>query len=39
MKFHASDIQLSTSDAQYFQIHLSESNADHGPYVLLQNSF
>ncbi|MBP8047155.1 MAG: hypothetical protein KAY64_00295 [Anaerolineales bacterium] len=39
MKFHASDIQLSSSGGEYFQIHLSESEDEDCAYVLLQNSF
>jgi hypothetical protein len=39
MKFNASDIQISSSGGEYFQIHLSESDDEHCPYVLLQNSF
>jgi len=39
MKFHASNIQLSPSGGEYFQISLSESDVEHCPYVLLQNSF
>lgn len=39
MKFHASDIELSSSGGEYFQVSLSESNEEHCPYVLLQNSF
>jgi hypothetical protein len=39
MKFHASAIQLSSSGGEYFQVSLSESNQEHCPYVLLQNSF
>ena len=39
MKFIASDVQLSSSGGEYFQVHLSESKARNCPYVLLQNSF
>jgi hypothetical protein len=39
MKFHASDVQLSSSGGEYFQVSLSESDGEHCPYVLLQNSF
>ena len=39
MNFHASDVQLSSSGGEYFQILFSESNQEHCPYVLLQNSF
>jgi hypothetical protein len=39
MKFHASDIQLSSSGGEYFQVSFSESNQENCPYVLLQNSF
>jgi hypothetical protein len=39
MKFNASDVQLSTFGGEYFQIYLSESEAENCPYVLLQNSF
>jgi hypothetical protein len=39
MKFNASDVQLSSSGGEYFQVHLSESKAENYPYVLLQNSF
>jgi hypothetical protein len=39
MKFHASDIQLSSSGGECFQVSLSQSNEEHCPYVLLQNSF
>jgi hypothetical protein len=39
MKFNASDVQLSSRGGEYFQIHLSESDAKNCPYVLLQNSF
>jgi len=39
MNFHASDIQLSSSGGEYFQILFSESNQENCPYVLLQNSF
>lgn len=39
MKFNASDVQLSSLGGEYFQVHLSESEAENCPYVLLQNSF
>ena len=39
MKFHASDIQISSSGGEYFQIHLSESDDEDGAYILLQNGF
>ncbi len=39
MKFHASDIQLSSSGGEYFRVSLSESDEEHSRYVLLQNSF
>ena len=39
MKFNATDMQISSSGGEYFQIHLSESDAKSSPYVLLQNSF
>jgi len=39
MKFHSSDIQLSSSGGEYFQIHFSESEQEDHAYVLLQNSF
>jgi len=39
MKFHASDIQLSSSGGEYFKVSLSESDEEHCPYVLLQNGF
>jgi hypothetical protein len=39
MKFNASDVQLSSSGGEYFQVRLSESEAKNCPYVLLQNSF
>jgi len=39
MKFNASDVQLSASGGEYFQVHLAESEAKDCPYVLLQNSF
>jgi hypothetical protein len=39
MKFHSSDIQLSSSGGEYFQIHFSESKQEDHLYVLLQNSF
>ena len=39
MKFNASDVQLSSAGGEYFQVHLSESEAENCPYVLLQNSF
>jgi len=39
MNFHSSDIQLSSSGGEYFQIHFSESEQEDHAYVLLQNSF
>jgi hypothetical protein len=39
MKFNASDVQLSSRAGEYFQVHLSESEAENCLYVLLQNSF
>ena len=41
MKFRASEIQISSSGGEYFQIYLSESNVEDedGVYVLLQNGF
>lgn len=40
MKFHASDIQLSSQgDDEYLQVYFSESDEEECPYVLLQNSF
>ncbi|MCJ7433701.1 MAG: hypothetical protein MUO77_09470 [Anaerolineales bacterium] len=39
MKFHASEVQITSSGGEDFQVHLSESKAEHCPYVLLQNSF
>jgi hypothetical protein len=39
MKFHASDMQISSAGGEYFQVSLSTSNDEHGPYVLLQNRF
>ena len=39
MKFHASDIQLSSMGGEYFQVDFSESEQEDGAYVLLQNSF
>ena len=39
MKFHASDVQLSSRGGEYIQAHLSESKAENCPYVLRQNSF
>jgi hypothetical protein len=39
MKFNASEVQLSSRGGEYFQVHLSESEAENCPYVLLQNSF
>lgn len=39
MKFNASDVQLSSSDGEYFQVHLSESRDENCAYVLLQNDF
>ena len=39
MKFHSSNIQLSSSGGDYFQILLSESREGDYQYVLLQNSF
>jgi len=37
MKFNASDVQLSSAGGEYFQVHLSESEAENCPYVLLTN--
>lgn len=39
MKFHSSDVQLSSIGGEYFQIHFSESEQEDDVYVLLQNSF
>ena len=39
MKFHSSDVQLSSIGGEYFQIDFSESEQDNGAYVLLQNAF
>jgi hypothetical protein len=39
MKFYSSDVQLSSSGGEYFQIHFSESEQEDHVYVLLQNSF
>jgi len=39
MKFHASDIQLSSMGGEYFQVDFSESEQEDGAYVLLQNDF
>lgn len=40
MKFHASDVQLSSQgDDEYLQVYFSESDEEESPYVLLQNSF
>jgi len=39
MNFNASDVQLSSRGGEYFQVHLSESEAENRPYLLLQNSF
>jgi len=39
MKFNASDVQLSSQGGEYFQVYLSESEAENCSYVLLQNSF
>jgi hypothetical protein len=39
MKFNASDVKLSSSGGEYFQVLFSESRTGIGSYVLLQNSF
>ena len=39
MKFHSSDVQLSSTGGGYFQILFSESKQEDHVYVLLQNSF
>jgi len=39
MKFHSSNVQLSSSGGEYFQIHFSESDQEGHAYVILQNSF
>ena len=39
MKFHSSDVQLSSIGGEYFQVDFSESEQNDGAYVLFQNSF
>jgi hypothetical protein len=39
MQFNASDVQLSSSGGDYFQIRFSESEQEDEVYVLLQNGF
>ena len=39
MKFHALNIQLSTSGGEYFQVVFKESEAEGASYVLMQNAF
>ena len=39
MKFSASNMELSFSGGEYFQVELDGSEVEEGTYVLLQNSF
>jgi hypothetical protein len=39
MKFHASNLQLSTRGGEYFQVAFEESEAEGASYVLVQNAF